>query len=101
MSITVTAALVAIAAPSRTRRRARSNGLAADIAAAARSGTTVAWAGSWSTARSAPELDELLRIERPEPLVRLDGERQQQRGDRRLDHHVGEGQGLDHGVDGG
>ena len=61
------------------------------------SGQAAGHHGSWSPP-SALELDELLRVERAEPLVRLDREGQQQRGHGRLDHHVGQRERLHHGV---
>src|SRR2546429_2584636 len=98
-SMAATAAAVRMAAASSTRRWPRSSIFSADIAAATSSGVAVARASNWSTAgASALELDEFLRIEGAEPLVRLDGEGQQQRGHGRLHDHVGQGQRLDHGV---
>jgi len=68
------------------------------MAAAASSGTTTARGSSWSTGGAfSLQLDELVRIEGAEPFVGLDGEGQQQGGDRGLHHHVGEGQRLDTG----
>jgi hypothetical protein len=44
---------------------------------------------------------QFLRVQGAEPLVGLDREGQQHGGDGGLDHHVGEGAGLHHGIDRG
>src|ERR1700758_2112167 len=97
-SITATDAATAMASASRIRRLSPTSGPAAVIAAAAMSGTATTRASRWST-RLPLQRGQFLRVKRAEPLVGLDGEGQQQRGDRSLDHHVGEGQGLHHGID--
>src|SRR5215207_2165084 len=42
---------------------------------------------------------ELVRVQGAEAAVSLDGEREQQGSHRRLDDHVGQGEGCDHGID--
>src|SRR6202047_1200421 len=98
-SITATAAAVRIATTSRTRRLLRNSGPHTVTAAATRSGTTTTSASSWSTAGLSLQVGQFLGVQRAEPLVGLDRERQQQRGDRGLDHHIGKGTRLHHGID--
>src|SRR6266568_742315 len=97
--MTATNAATRIAAASRTRRLSPSSGPAALIAAAASSGTATTSASNWSTRGLSLQRSQLLRIQGAEPLVRLDREGQQERGDGGLHHDVGKGERLDDGVD--
>src|SRR6266566_3905665 len=100
---TATLALVAMAMPSSARRMPRNSGFMAAMAAATSSGMTTGSGSSGSIAvpLSALELDKLVRIERAESLVRLDGYSQQQGGYGSLDDDVGQRERLHDGVDGG
>src|SRR5579872_722350 len=96
-SIATTAAATATATASSTRRRSVRKTLAIETKAAPESGTTTVRGRSGSmraASASSAQLAQLERVDRAEALLRLDGEGEQQGGDGRLDHDVGERERL-------
>src|SRR5579863_1480962 len=98
-NMTVTATAVAIVTASRTSRRRFKTTFSAEIAAAMASGTATA-SGRRTSIGSVAQLPQFLGVDGPEPLVRLDGECEEEGGHGGLDDDVGERQRLYDGVDG-
>src|SRR5579862_1212273 len=100
-SMTKTTATVRTATASRTTRRSFRRGFATDTPAAIASGTATTSGRRVCILRaSAAQLAQLFGIDRPEPLVGLDREGEQQGGDGGLHDHVGQREGLYDGIHG-